>query len=837
MSDQNTPAEQTPQKTGGVEPEHALVLAALAVLPAIFASGFTAYEHLKSGLMLIFGAAVLVSLAVRVFRGQKLELRGWLSALPLAVLSIWALVSALWAPNALGAVADASGWMVLLGFFVAALAPWGRGLKLSHVSLAVGVGTLVVSVIGLLQSFGVVIDSMAPGSIADGLRATFDHERYGAIALACAAPLLAAGMWLNRGPARVLVGISLAASGLYVGATGTAVAWGLLGAGLVVPALVLAVTRGGSALQTAARPLGALAAMGVLVGVGAAALDPPPPTEKMIINGKVVERAPSGYGTLDAKYKSIYAIQEADWGRPDPPADSEAMSYALNNGWSTFQRELAVGVGAGNWNNVQMRDINRGSSVYQSSRSSYPAYKHVHSSLLQSAVELGVFGGLLILLFMILVAAPALRSLRGGEQGDERWVLSMTGLLGAFGALSVAVVLTAALEMAATSVLFVVVCGLLTREALARLSQGGQNAFMTWTVGSGAERYGLWAVPAILMGLTAVGLGVATTASDYYKARGDVWLRAGNIDPAVEAYKQSVAIWPGNDLAFFNLANIFDTGRSRKDTEALLLETIKMRPHDPRLFAALGHLQMREAARRGRDKDIRELFDEKEGEAPKIKENVARDPSQLLQLVDREVMKQAMINLNAAKELHPRYIVVYDYIHNAYMLDKDTGKAQAELLRALEQVSEEEFVVAAKLHNSLANAYLADQSFLKAKKHFEKVLELQPSHPQMRSISQKLVELDMRIKGIKPPNKHNHAHGPGGHKHGPGAGAPPGAPKIPGKGPHKDEHKGEHGHEDHKGEHKEDHKGEHKGEPHEEGHKGEHKDEHKGGQDHKDHAK
>ena len=767
-----------------MSPEGGVVLALLAALPVVMASGFTTYEALKGGVLLLGGGVLALMWLVRVLRGQPLELRGWLVLLPVLGLGVFALASALWAPASWVALESGARWLALAAVMAAILGGSPRPIRLGHAAVALSIGAGLASAVGLLQVCGVAIDTMAPSGPTDGLRGSFDDAKHAGLSLACALPLMAAGLWLVRHPAaRALIGASMALTALCVGATGASLGWAFAAGGVLCGVAALGIGRGLGGLKALGRPLATLGVAAALVALGAIALDKPPKPRMAQVNGKLVEATDSSIddGVIDERDRASLAVGAVDWGRTPAPKDWSAHEHALSTAWRTALASPVVGVGAGNWSNIQARNLDRASTWYNSHLLAFPIPHVAHSSFLQLAAELGFVGLLLFLMGLALIGAVALRALRVKEQGepDVRWITGVFGLIATLDALVFSFALSASLELAFTALLFAVAAGLLCREALSKLDDKG--AASPWVIdparqGFGAlERYGLAATPALVAATLALGLGVTWTMSDYYKARGDVWLRAGNLDEANAAYSAAIAVMPGNDLAVFNQSNLADVVRTQAEVEQLLMRGLELRPHDPRLYVALGQLQMREAARRGRDKWKKiegELPPPEPGKppAPKAPGGEKIDPSKLMEFVDREMMNRAVANFNLAKELHPRFILVYERLSNAYMVDKNIEKSQTELLLALEKIDGQDIRTASRLHSTLAQSYMADQDWPKARKHLDLALEIHPLTSRRDAILRDLAEVDARSKG-KVIDKHDHGHG-----HGQG---PPGLKRPP----------------------------------------------------------
>jgi tetratricopeptide (TPR) repeat protein len=777
--------------------ENLILLVMLAALPLAFASGFTSYERLKAALLLLGGALLLIGWATRALRGAALRLRGGLLLLPLLGLGGLALASALWAANPSFAWVASARWFALLAALLVVLDPLGRPARYTDVALAVALGSGLAALVGLLQRFGVVLDPLAPGEASDGLRASFDHARYGALSLAPTLPLLAAAIFSVRGPRRAAPAAALALVALYVGASGQPAAWVAAGAGAAVAALALLIQRGPRGFVPLTGPLVALALAAALVTGGALGLQERQEPEMAQANGKLVRARLTG-DEIRARNTGIF---DPDWGRPTPPSSDLGRDFARSTALKTAQARALVGVGAGNWDSIQIRYIDRASPWYQGTHQSYPAFRAAHNSYLQLAAELGLVGAALLLTFLVMMAAVALRGLKAGEAdsdaSDPLRLLHAFGLLGTAAAILVGAGMESLLEQAAPALLLIVSLGLLARESLATMQRRGLA--LEWDLHvdrRGAERYVIAGALPLLIAVGALWLASVTTTSDFYKARGDVWLRAGVIDRAEAAYRDALAVFPANDLALYNLAQSRAGRADFEDQQALLLQLAALRPHDARVFRELGQLQMRESAARAQLKpkgDVVPTEPNPDQVAPQ-----KGNPMDLLKNIDESVMTQALFHLEKARELHPRDLGIYEQLYNAHIMRRDPPRAQVALTKGLDFIGEGDHREASLFHIFLAKSYMAEQNWKQARKHFETALELDPETPRRAALLRDLEVVVAKSEGRKSPGGHDgHDHG----GHGPPGGQPQGPPKLQRapEPPDKDNHdpKGDHEGHDH----------------------------------------
>ena len=711
-----------------------LVLALVAALPVAFASGFTSYEALKGGILLLGGALLFVAWAVGVVRAGSVHVRSVLGLVALLALFAFALVSSLWAPNGWDALIGSGRWLALVAVGLTLLAPTGKPPTFGQLVIALSVGAGVSGVIGVLDVFGIPLDASAPGEYTDGFRGTFDNDRLGPLSLAATVPVLASAVLALRSPARFAAAVALVPVGLYIGATGQ---WdvGVMALGGVGVAAVLIAARRRAALVSAVAKPAAVVALTIALGVGgffaAKALAP----KKLVqVAGKVIE-AKDPARTRPGRETPL----DVEFGRPDPPRGSAEGFHARSTGWQMFTRHVVGGVGVGNFEVAQVGDLDVSSTWYHGFTGSYPGMRLLDNSALELMAELGIIGLLLLLLFIgVVVRAVWVRT--PDADGDD--VVVDAALLSGFAAVVIGSGLGGVLQTTVGAVALVVFGAAL----LGRTPGDG------WELGKAGsfERMGLGlALPLAAAALLAY-VGVAATASDYFKARGDVWVRAGALDRSQDAYQSALAWWAGNDEAALSYG-IVTTARSKGfvEEERSLLAALELRPFDPRLFKALGQVQVREAVERKKKK------------APALPDGGEQpDPAkmlQMLELVDKAVLNKAKANFGRAVELHPRYVDARESEANAFLLTGEPAKHQTALLKTIDMMGDVDAKRTARIHASLAQSYVGAEDWPRARKHIERALTLDPEHPRRKSLSEDLAMIHAHETGIKP-KKDPHGH-------------------------------------------------------------------------------
>ena len=766
-----------------------VLVLAVTVLP-VYASGFTTYEVLKEALLVGGGALLLGALAVRALLGQRARVRGWPMLLPLALLGLLALVSSLWAVEPTGAIAGAGRWFALFGVALALAGPASKAARLENLAPALAIGAGAAATIGLLQSMGFETDAHGPHILLDGVYGAFDHERTAALSLACVVPLLAIAVGQDEQhiAGRVVTGIGLALVALYVGVAQAPMAYLVAGLGAAIGVAFVAAFKRPQGLTGLTRPLVALGVAAALMGAGEAA------TRAGALENldARMERVARLRG-VDLERKNL-VVTAADWGRDAPPMSADAQRFAWSAGSQMFLANPAVGVGEGSFDLKSMAYLDRSQPWYHSNFESYPMFRSAHNSYLQLAGELG-FGGLAALFASVLLVLLGASRALGASPEEERPHLPrpevVAAWVGALGAVLVMSVVDSALHHAATGLVFAVAFGALGRDAVLRGGEQGLGRSWSASGASGLERVALAGLmPLVLVGVMGYG-NALVTASDFYKARGDVWLKAGGLKQAEEAYREALAIHPRNDLALLNLANVLGVGQSRDAAEQALIKALEVRPFDARLYTALGVIQMRMALNVGRKRSR-----EKAEDPETYKQPSPEELQELFSEFDREIMQRAENNLKTALELHPHNLNAYKELTNVHMTRRDTEKARITILENIEEVEAHNKAQASELYLKLGQVYMQDEKWAMAKKHLEKALELDLDPTRRKLALSELQRAQAKLDGRPEPDPHGHNHGggmpgmPGMPKGVPG-GAPPGDLDAYKKAPHADGHEGE----------------------------------------------
>jgi tetratricopeptide (TPR) repeat protein len=661
----------------------------------------------------------------------------------LIAVAVLALVSALWSPNGGDALVDAARWFALCAVAVAMLAPSGRPVAFSHVVAALAIGAGAAGTIGCLEVVGIELTSDSPGSVTDGFRGTFDNDRFAAVWLAAVAPILVAGAFYTRSVAmRCGLGVALVPMALFVGAIQSWEAAAVALGGTVLAAAWLAIRRGASAFRGLVKPL---AAMGVLIAVsvgGVFIADAMVEPNLVQVGGKVIEFQRD----MKAAFEKNSAIP-VEFGRPNPPRDALGRAHVRATGWQMFTRHAVGGVGAGNWDVAQVRDLDVSTDWYNELLAPNPTIRHADFSALTFIAERGIVGAVLLLLLLGLVLARLWRR-SGTENGEDHLEpLVFFALAATLLAHLIAFGLSGLLETTSGAVSFVLVVAMVFSEG------DGPTVTLGATEGSSGklERYGLAGLLPLAVAGLLIYVAVATTTSDYYKARGDVWVRAGALDRSQTAYQQAISWWTNNDEASVSYALVTTTRNlDFAESERSLLAALALRPFDPRLYRAFGQVQVREAV--ARKKKVRPAIGDL-GKNPDPKKMMAA-----LELVDKAVMNAAMLNFTRGIELHPRYIDGRESRANAHLLLQEPGKQQTGLLKTLDKLGDGDRKRAARIHAGLAQSYIQTEDWARSRKHIERSLSLDPEHPRRTSLSDDLALIEARLTGKKQKESLKHKH-------------------------------------------------------------------------------
>lgn len=564
-----------------------IVLAAVAIIPPTFGTGFTQFEFLKEAILMILSGAALAGWGAAALLGRRIRMTGARITTVLAVFAAFALFAIAWAPAWQPASISASNWLSAAALFLVVTSPVGRPLSFSRVSVAVAIGVLLSGAVGMLDIAGTGLTTV----IWDPPGATGAHDarEFAVGYYAVAIPLIAGGIFRTSGLARIVNSAALLIGAIHFGFVADPIFVGIFAGAAIAVVVIMGILQGFSRISLAFGPLGAvLISAAIAAGLSIAGPEPGPSTDATQLPwvGQLTSERNLETGEIrDARF-AIPRIEEANSWR--------ARSYVVGVAFDLFREEPVVGHGASGWWSVQTKyprpDDEYVSRLYER----YPAFRAPHNGLALIMVELGGIGLVLFILWLSALIGITVTALAKKAE-LENWLIEHFALVTACVAGFAIAIFTPALQLASSVSLLFVAAGLLTRESAALNDFRGLSE--VWTVNREGRRWDtsffLGVIP-VALGVSLAVLGAAWVATSYYRSWGDLTMLRTKHELALEQYGKANSIMGGDGEVLYNRA--LAQRRLGRLTDAVdeVNEAATLRPYDVRLMQLLSALHLRE---------------------------------------------------------------------------------------------------------------------------------------------------------------------------------------------------------------------------------------------------
>ncbi|MEM1349902.1 MAG: hypothetical protein AAGI01_15180, partial [Myxococcota bacterium] len=216
-----------------------VVAGVLAVLPPLFANGYTSYEGFRRGVFVLLACAAVLLWGIETVRTRRMRIAAWRPLALGVAFAAYALASIAWSDVAMFGALEASYIGALAAVTWVACAPSGRAPKFPLYGLAVSVGVFGAGLSGALDLAGVPQFTMVWDP--PGITGVFGAEEFAAAYYTVTLPLAAAFFCGTRSPSRFLGLIALIVGGFhYTSVTSPLEATALLAAAIVGAALLAA---------------------------------------------------------------------------------------------------------------------------------------------------------------------------------------------------------------------------------------------------------------------------------------------------------------------------------------------------------------------------------------------------------------------------------------------------------------------------------------------------------------------------------------------------------------------------------------------------------------------
>jgi tetratricopeptide (TPR) repeat protein len=576
----------------GLSLSGALLLALIALLPALSLTAFTSFELLRKGVASALGCLALIAWSVGLMRQRRVELAAPRVTIWLVCLAVWATIAIAWSPVPLLGALDASYMVALAGAALLALAPTDASPGRARLAGAAGLGTALAGALGMADAAGVGMLNVVwnpPGATGG-----WDAAEFGLVYYAIALPVLAAAQSLPLAkPARVLSGAGLLLGALHGGMMAAELS--VLSAACLIAPLGLVGVLAHLKLSNAApaRWASALAIGLVVLGFPLAGVAPGSAGEPRVSDATDIAifdmsaRPIRIDSKLDKQLRNVTFIT----GRIESPPLGDARGYLWSVAGSLVAENPLVGQGAGGWWLRQTRAPHTEHPYAQRMFLEYPAMRSPHSAPLLIAVQYGLLGLALALIWVALTTAVGLAPLRGARlepEQDAGWLMALGGWTGGL----LVAPFFGLMDVAPATLLWVVSGGLLLRELVPTSPRFGWRA--PWR---GAEQRVFWpALTALVLGASMMAPPSLNLVSDYWRGVADHLMLRAYYDKAQEAYIKAFDMYPGHgDLAYNAALAAHRVGKLQNSRELLNL-ALTLRPDDARVLTlgATAHIRKRD---------------------------------------------------------------------------------------------------------------------------------------------------------------------------------------------------------------------------------------------------
>lgn len=527
-----------------------ILLATVAVVGPVFATGFSQFEVVKEYVLVTgVGLATLVWGIKVALEGRVALVAGRVVAMLLAFAG-YAVLSVTWAEGVMYALPSAIQVAMLAAAVAVVSAPVGREIAFDDLAVAVAAGVVGAGLFGVADFAGLKL--FTPVWNPPGPAGAFDAMEFAATYYAVALPILVgAAVWFD-GAARWLFAVgALIGTAHFALVAQWFVVWLVLGAGAVVSALLVLLE--GTETSAIVMPVGAAMVAVVLAKFLAFpfVVDPGAGNDATGLPVTAEERKVSKEATKDKDIRNAsFSI-----GRMETVRSMERRGYLAQVAFSLISDRPLVGHGPGGWWRMQTQYPHGDHPAVQRQFRTYPAHRSPHSIWATVWVEYGAIGFGLFALWLISAAAVAVGGLRREEVRPDVVVEQASLGTAALAGVAVATV-TPLFELAPSALVWTVAIAVLTTQS-AKLN-AYEGASVRWELGGDEPvGHGGRVLVGVLPALAAVAcIGVATpdTVSKLYRGWGDQLMLRTYYKKATARYERADAWYPAYGDVLYNLA-------------------------------------------------------------------------------------------------------------------------------------------------------------------------------------------------------------------------------------------------------------------------------------------
>lgn len=587
MFEDDIEARQGDEEQPGGEPRLFLsvptwiVLALLALVPLVFATGFSNFERARELVMGTGVAGALVAWGAMLLGRRPLSLVAGRVHVLLLALAVYALAAIGWSTVPLLGVLGALHVVSLAAVVLLIAAPAGRPLRFVDFAVAVALGAGGSGLFGLLDLAGLRV--FTPIWDPPGAAGAFDAVTFATAYYVVALPIVIGAAVRFGGRLRILFGASFLLAGLHFGIVAGWSFAAIFGVVCLFTALVIAAFQRGPALLPLYPPFALVALLALMVLGGQLLFETPAePTDATNLPRLQSVSGLTPEVMRDAQVRqSNFAIDRVEEVRTD-----EARNYLLGVGLELFGEQPIIGHGIESWWPMQTRQIRADDPYVSGMFEYYPAFRSPHSGPIKIGVELGLVGLLLFGLWVVGVVWITVSALTSRSERVS-WLVEHWALMTSFAAGLVFMFLTPLWELKAASLVWVAAAAMLTRVSAAI------NDFRDWssvwalhrTEGAdpGFKRFILVGAAALVCGLFVLVPTVLNGVSSYYRGFADHLMLRTHFEDAAETYRTAHRWYPARGENPYNAALAEYRVAQLADESPDIAEALRLRPHDARV--------------------------------------------------------------------------------------------------------------------------------------------------------------------------------------------------------------------------------------------------------------
>lgn len=589
MSETAPTTEPTKDQGDGLSLSSIIALVSLAILPPLFATGFTSFEFFRREVGVLLTATALAVWSVEALRQRGVKLGAGRAMVPLLLMVCWVTVTPAWSPTWLVGAADVSGLIAAGCLALIFAAPTSKPISWSHFSGAISIGAGVAGLFGLLDLAGVKAFTQVWDP--EGATGSFDTLEFASTYYAIALPLLAAGVATGHKISRGIAGAGLLLGGAH---------FALSGVSTLLPALALAAVAlpiaglmfrkqatggvkplalAGAAVFVVLAAIGPFAVKTEFEPYNSATSTPIISYEQVLINPESVrDGIPRNtlFGII--RYEQIKSEKEAD--------------YLAKVRAKMASEKVLTGQGAGAWSLGQTRIVIAKHPYLEKLFDIYPAFRSTHHGYYKILIEYGAIGLLLFGVWLLAALMLVVDTLRTKESPEEGYGTIVFGTSAAVLSGALLMFDGVVLDGQASLVVFLCSFGFLAGYAGRVLNREDHGWAATWDGHGHAFSPALFAI-VFAAGLLTVG-GFSIT-SNYLRSKGDQFMLYSKFDKASPAYASAHEVFPAYGEAPYNQALAETNRREAKLSPKEVIDKLRLarvlRPDDARIIhqQALAH--------------------------------------------------------------------------------------------------------------------------------------------------------------------------------------------------------------------------------------------------------